>query len=362
MAITSGSQLNYARSPDNPIDLGNGYTGGGKWVGGTWQEAAPGMGWNSSGQLVNIAQAQMGQQAQNQAQQDLAGFGSPAQIASQSAAAADPFASQRGQYQNSLANLMNGQFSTSDPSYAWRVGQGQQALERSAAAKGYLGSGNILAELQNYGQNQGSQEYQNQYNRLLPLTGATTGSPGTAGATIAATYGWRNNALANLGGAQQMQQGVPGGGGGSGMSFSTQGANSYRPGTPMDGSGSGIAGGAAGGGGSFNPSTAFGGGGGGGGLAGGDLSGSSAGHSLGYDPAYSDMMLQRQLAAGGGYNSATAGGGLINMPSDNDNANEQQSLQQPARMDDDAWRQYQLTANPKDPGYMTAYLNRMRGI
>lgn len=210
-------------------DMGNEFQGGSRWNGGALQTAAPGYGWDASGNYVNISQAQMGQQAQQQAQQDLAGLGSPAQIASQSAAAADPFANQRGQYQNSLANLMNGQFSTSDPSYAWRVGQGQQALERSAAAKGYLGSGNILAELQNYGQGQGSQEYQNQFNRLLPLTGAQSGSPAAAGSAIAATYGWRNNALANLGGAQQLQSGMSGmgGGGTSGSSLQFPGQVKY---------------------------------------------------------------------------------------------------------------------------------------
>lgn len=220
--------------PYNPqqTDLGGGFTGGSRWVNGSLQTAAPGFGWDANGNYVNISQAQFAKQAQTQAQQDLAGLGSPAQIAAQSAAAADPFASQRGQYQNSLAQLMQGNFTPSDPSYAFRVGQGQQALERSAAAKGFLGSGNILAELQKYGQDMGSQEYQNQYNRLLPLTGATSGSPAAAGTAIAATYGWRNNALANLGGAQQMLgQTSPGGfgGGGSSLIFPGQGGPGSSP-------------------------------------------------------------------------------------------------------------------------------------
>lgn len=145
-----------------------------------------------------------------QAQQDLSGVGSMAQINQQAAAAADPFASQRPQYQNALQNLMQGQFTPSDPSYDWRFKQGQQALERSAAKGGFLGSGNILQELQQYGQGMGSQEYQNQYNRLLPLTGATTGSPGAAGGIQAGLYDWRNNALANLGAGLQQQQQVGG--------------------------------------------------------------------------------------------------------------------------------------------------------
>lgn len=100
------------------------------------------------------------------------------------AARADPFAPERPQYADALQQMMmNPQNFAQDPSYQWRVGQGQAALERSNAAKGYLGSGNMNIDLVNYGQNAGSQEYQNQYNRLAQLSGANTGSPATAGQT-----------------------------------------------------------------------------------------------------------------------------------------------------------------------------------
>lgn len=155
--------------------------------------AAPG------GGTMGNNQGLVSQMAINQGNADIAGLPGMQQINLAAANAADPFGSQRGQYQNQLANLMQGKFSANDPSYDWRFKQGQQALERSAAAKGFLGSGNILAELQNYGQGQASQEYQNQYNRLLPLTGATTGSPGAAGQITSQLYDWRNNALANIG-------------------------------------------------------------------------------------------------------------------------------------------------------------------
>jgi hypothetical protein len=144
--------------------------------------------------------AAVSQLAVDQANKDLAGMPGMQQINQQAVAAADPFAPQRAQYQNQLAQLMQGNFSANDPSYKARFEGGQQALERSAAAKGMLGSGNVLQALQDYGQGMASQEFQNQYNRLVPLTGATTGSPSAAGALTGQLYDWRNNALASLGG------------------------------------------------------------------------------------------------------------------------------------------------------------------
>lgn len=55
--------------------------------------------------------------------------------------------------------------------YKFRVGQGQEALERSLGAKGMLNSGNRLTELTKYGQDMGSQEYENQFSRLSSLLG-----------------------------------------------------------------------------------------------------------------------------------------------------------------------------------------------
>ena len=52
-----------------------------------------------------------------------------------------------------------------DPGYAFRLSEGQKALERSAAARGGLISGGALKAAQRYGQDMGSQEYQNAYNR-----------------------------------------------------------------------------------------------------------------------------------------------------------------------------------------------------
>lgn len=56
-------------------------------------------------------------------------------------------------------------FTTSDPSYQFRLGQGSTNVARSSAATGLVGSGNILAALDSYGQNMASTEYAAQYSR-----------------------------------------------------------------------------------------------------------------------------------------------------------------------------------------------------
>lgn len=56
---------------------------------------------------------------------------------------------------------------TQDPGYAFRLSEGQKALERSAAARGGLLSGAAGKALTRFGQEYGSQEYQNAYNRAL---------------------------------------------------------------------------------------------------------------------------------------------------------------------------------------------------
>lgn len=52
-----------------------------------------------------------------------------------------------------------------DPGYAFRLGEGTKALERSAAARGGLLSGGTGKALQRFGQEFGSQEYTNAFNR-----------------------------------------------------------------------------------------------------------------------------------------------------------------------------------------------------
>jgi hypothetical protein len=52
-----------------------------------------------------------------------------------------------------------------DPGYAFRLAEGQKALDRSAAARGGLQSGAALKAAARYGQDMGSQEYTNAFNR-----------------------------------------------------------------------------------------------------------------------------------------------------------------------------------------------------
>lgn len=54
-----------------------------------------------------------------------------------------------------------------DPGYQFRLQQGQQALERSAAARGGLLTGGTAKAEQAYGQDYASNEYGNVYNRAL---------------------------------------------------------------------------------------------------------------------------------------------------------------------------------------------------
>ena len=52
-----------------------------------------------------------------------------------------------------------------DPGYSFRMSEGMKGLERSAAARGGLLSGTTLKGIQRFGQDLGSQEYQNAFNR-----------------------------------------------------------------------------------------------------------------------------------------------------------------------------------------------------
>lgn len=54
-----------------------------------------------------------------------------------------------------------------DPGYGFRLGQGRQALEQSAAARGVLNTGGTLQDLVDYGQSFASNEYSNAYQRAL---------------------------------------------------------------------------------------------------------------------------------------------------------------------------------------------------
>lgn len=58
-----------------------------------------------------------------------------------------------------------------DPGYAFRLAEGPKAIERSTAARGGLQSGAALKAAARYGQEMGSQEYQNAFNRFQATKG-----------------------------------------------------------------------------------------------------------------------------------------------------------------------------------------------
>lgn len=67
-----------------------------------------------------------------------------------------------------LSSLASGDFAKNmemDPGYQFRMKQGQNALQSSAAARGSLNSGATMKALQRYGQDFASNEYNNAYNR-----------------------------------------------------------------------------------------------------------------------------------------------------------------------------------------------------
>jgi hypothetical protein len=102
-----------------------------------------------------------------------------------------------------------------DPGYAFRLSEGMKSLDRTAAARGGLLSGATLKGAQRYGQDLGSQEYQNAFNRyqiernaqLNPLqslagvgqtaTNTLTGAAGQMGQNLATGYGNVANARAS---------------------------------------------------------------------------------------------------------------------------------------------------------------------
>lgn len=117
---------------------------------------------------------------------------------------------------------------TADPGYAFRMSEGMKGLERSAAARGGLLSGSALKGIQRYGQDLGSQEFQNAFNRyqtsrantLNPfqsLAGVAqssantlTSAAGTLGQNIGSNIIGAGNAAAagQVGAANAFSQGV----------------------------------------------------------------------------------------------------------------------------------------------------------
>ena len=128
--------------------------------------------------------------------------GSSGASSSPGAAAADPFASQRPQYQQLLQQLMTdpNAFTQSAQSQAVTK-QGMNAIDANMAAKGLTNSGAQEQALTEYATQQAGQGYQQQMANLMTLSGATTSNPGQAGQILNSQQSAQTAALGTLGSA-----------------------------------------------------------------------------------------------------------------------------------------------------------------
>lgn len=113
---------------------------------------------------------------------------------------------------NALTKMRGGDYSpvptfafnynqNTDPGTQFRLQQGLNAMNATAAARGGLISGNALKAGQDYGQAQGSQEYQNAFNRYLKSYDAGVNQANTMYNRSASLAGVGQTATNNLSGA-----------------------------------------------------------------------------------------------------------------------------------------------------------------
>lgn len=94
----------------------------------------------------------------------------------------DPFYENRAQYGTQLNDLMKNPNAVMDTPYTkFQQQQGQQAIERSGAARGLLQSPQMALELQKYGQGLASESFQQQFQNLAMLSGANVNPAQAAG-------------------------------------------------------------------------------------------------------------------------------------------------------------------------------------
>lgn len=108
----------------------------------------------AAGQAADVQQRQYEQTREDQAPYREAGYNALANLQRTAGNVPAAFKFGAGDYQ-------------ADPGYAFRLSEGQKALDRQAAARGGLISGGALKAAQRYGQEMGSQEFGNAYNRAL---------------------------------------------------------------------------------------------------------------------------------------------------------------------------------------------------
>lgn len=111
---------------------------------------------------------------------------------------------------------------TADPSYAFRQAEGQKALERGAAARGKLLSGQQFKGLEDYNSNLASQEYGNWFQRWMAQNAYNWGGQKDQ---FGLQYGQYRDALGDVYSAAGMGQGAANSLAGQNSGLSTSGAN-----------------------------------------------------------------------------------------------------------------------------------------
>lgn len=91
---------------------------------------------------------------------------------------------------------------TATPGYEFRLGEGQRALEASAAARGGLYSGAAMRDMTKFGQDYGSNEYGNYFSRLGARADTGMNAAQMSGAASQQAAAGISNALGNIGNAQ----------------------------------------------------------------------------------------------------------------------------------------------------------------
>lgn len=94
------------------------------------------------------------------------------------------------------------------PEVAFMRQQGEQAIQRSAAARGGLTSGRTLTDLAKFGQDLAQQGYSDYFGRLRDLYGSALNTAGALGSGVSSIYSNGGNNLANIamsGGQQKAQ-------------------------------------------------------------------------------------------------------------------------------------------------------------
>ena len=203
-------------------EAGAGGAAASSWIPGVPNSMALMGGANLAGGLISAAGQR--QAASTQADAANAATGLQRDIYNQQTALNQPFAQAGLTAQNKMLDLLGlskntgaagyGKYAqdfgmndfVTDPGYAFRLSEGQKALDRSAAARSGLISGGALKAATRYGQDMGSQEYQNAYaryqtnraNQLNPLGSLLSSGQSAVNQQSAAAGTFGTNASNNM--------------------------------------------------------------------------------------------------------------------------------------------------------------------